>query len=77
MKAKIQRWGRSLAVRIPRSLATDAGLSEDVAVELSLEQGKVVVDPQVVTPLRLEELLQRITPENLHAPWSTGIAVDS
>jgi antitoxin MazE len=75
MKARIRKWGNSLAVRIPRSFAAEAGLSEDAPVELSLEEGKVVIQPAVPPPLTLEELLRGVTDENLHGEWDTGPAV--
>ena len=75
MKARIQKWGNSLALRIPKTFATEAGLAEDVPVELSLVRGKVVVNPVSAEPLTLEELLRGISRENLHGEWETGPAV--
>ncbi len=75
MKARVQKWGNSLALRIPKSFATEAGLQADAAVELSLVKGKLVV--QAITPqsLTLDQLLQRITDENLPGEWDTGPAI--
>ncbi|MBS1561076.1 MAG: type II toxin-antitoxin system PemK/MazF family toxin [Bacteroidetes bacterium] len=39
MKARIQKWGNSLALRIPRSIAIDAGFAEQTMVDITLEQG--------------------------------------
>jgi antitoxin MazE len=75
MNARIQKWGNSLAVRIPKAFAAEAGLAEDVPVELSLVRGKVVVKPIPVEPLTLTELLRGIKRENLHGEWDTGPAV--
>lgn len=72
MKARIQKWGNSLALRIPKVFAAEAGLAEDVPVELSLVQGKVVVNPLSAEPLTLAELLRGIRPDNLHGEWDTG-----
>jgi antitoxin MazE len=74
MKARIQKWGNSLALRIPKSLATDAGLAVNVPVELSLVRGKIVVSPVPAEPLSLGQLLRGITRENLHGEWDTGPA---
>jgi antitoxin MazE len=65
MKARIQKWGNSLALRIPKSFAEEAGLHEDASVELSLADGTLVVRPLQSQPLILEELLRGITDENL------------
>lgn len=33
MKTRVQKWGNSLALRIPKSFANDVGLEKDSAVE--------------------------------------------
>jgi antitoxin MazE len=75
MKARIQKWGNSLALRIPKSFASEAGLREDAPVELSLAKGRLIVQPVQETPLKLEDLLREVTDENLHGEWDTGGAV--
>jgi antitoxin MazE len=74
MKTRVQKWGNSLALRIPKSFAEEAGLHADAAVELSLVAGRLVVQP-IPPPLTLEELLRGITDENLPGEWNTGPAV--
>jgi antitoxin MazE len=73
MKTRVQKWGNSLAVRIPKALAEEAGLRANTAVELSLVGGSLVVQP-VAPPLTLEELLRGITDDNLPGEWDTGPA---
>ena len=75
MKTRVQKWGNSLALRIPKSFAEEAGLQADAAVELSLEEGRLVVQCITPQPLTLEELLRGITDENLPGEWDTGPAV--
>jgi antitoxin MazE len=75
MKARVQKWGNSLALRIPKAFAAEAGLREDTAVELSLRDGAIVIRATAPVPLTLAELLQGITDENLHGEWQTGPAV--
>jgi antitoxin MazE len=75
MKTRVQKWGNSLALRIPKSFATEAGLRADAAVELSLIGGTLVVQPITPQPLTLEQLLRGITDENLPCEWDTGPAV--
>ena len=72
MKSRIQKWGNSLALRIPKSFAIEAGLCEDTAVDLSVTEGKLVVQPDSEEPLCLDRLLAEITDENLHGEWDTG-----
>jgi antitoxin MazE len=74
MKTRVQKWGNSLALRIPKAFADEAGLQADVAVELSLVQGKLVVQPITPQPLTLEELLKGVTHQNLPGEWKTGPA---
>lgn len=72
MKARVQKWGNSLALRIPEAFAVAAGLAEDAAVELSLCDGDIVLRPLPQTPHTLEELLRGVTEENLHGEWDIG-----
>ena len=75
MRARVQKWGNSLALRIPRSFAIEAGLSQDSPVELKLEKGRIVITPVTVGEPRLEDLLAAVTPENIHAEVDSGDAV--
>jgi antitoxin MazE len=74
MKTRVQKWGNSLALRIPKSFAAEARLREDTPVELSLEEGKLVIRALPQEPLTLEELLRGVTEQNLHGEWDTGPA---
>jgi antitoxin MazE len=75
MKTQVQKWGNSLAVRIPKSFAAEVGLSENLTVDLSVSDGRLVLQPMPEENLRLEDLLRGVTAENLHDPWETGPAV--
>ena len=75
MKAKVQKWGNSLALRIPKVLALEARIDPDSVVELSLLDGVLTVAPAVSGALSLGSLLTGITQDNLHAEWETGPAV--
>jgi antitoxin MazE len=75
METRVQKWGNSLALRIPKSFAAEAGLQADAAVELSLVEGTLVVQPIIPQPLTLDDLLRGITDENLPGEWNTGPAV--
>ena len=62
-------------MRIPKSFAAEIGLAENLAVDMSVTEGRLVVQPQVEESLQLEDLLRDITEENLHGPWETGPAI--
>lgn len=72
MTAKIQKWGNSLGLRIPKLLAEEIGLREQTEVELSLVKGGLVMRPIRKERLTLESLLAGITDENLHEEVPTG-----
>lgn len=75
MKTKIQKWGNSLALRIPKSFAAETNLAQDAFVEMTLEGGKLVVSPLPERHARLEELLAGVTEENRPQEWVTGPAI--
>ena len=75
MKTRVQKWGNSLAVRIPKAFAAEAGLHADAPVELSLVGSTLVVQPITPPQLTLDELLRGITDENVPGEWDTGPAV--
>lgn len=74
MKTRVQRWGNSLAVRIPKTFAKEVGLEEDSPVDLRLSQGKLVLEPSAPQAPSLNELLRRVRKSNLHVEVDTGPA---
>ena len=76
MKTHIQKWGNSLAVRIPRPFAEESNLREDSVVDISLRNGKLIVVPLEEVPT-LDELVKRITPRNRHRDIENGGPVGS
>jgi antitoxin MazE len=75
METKVKKWGNSLALRIPKPLAIEVGLEDDALVELSLLDGKLIIEPVVAAELSLEQLLAQVTESNLHGEVDTGPAV--
>ena len=74
MKTRVQKWGNSLALRIPKSFAEEAGLRPNAAVELSFVDGALVVRPIAPQPPILDDLLRGVTNDNLPGEWDTGPA---
>ena len=72
MKTRVQKWGNSLALRIPRSFAQEVGLQNQTPVEVALADGKLVITPVTSQDLTLEQLLAGVTEENLHREVDTG-----
>jgi antitoxin MazE len=72
MTAKVQKWGNSLALRIPKALANQFRLEPGSAVELLVVGGKLIIEPHRPPQYRLEDLLKKVSKRNLHAEIKTG-----
>jgi antitoxin MazE len=66
MRVAVRKWGNSLALRIPRALAAAAGVGQGTEVEVSVQAGRLVVEPVLRVPT-LEELLAGFSDENAGA----------
>ena len=66
---QVQKWGNSLGIRIPKSLAMKVGIEEGSEVDFDVEDGHLVIKPKSVT---LDEMLSQVTPDNIHKEVSTG-----
>ena len=75
MQTRVQKWGNSLGVRIPRGLADEVGLGAGTEVSLIAKDGELVLRPSLPSRLRLADLVAGITPENFHGSVDTGDAV--
>lgn len=71
--AQIVKWGNSLAVRIPKPVAEQAGVTEGDPVVLEAERGQIKLKRQERVP-SLKELVTQITPENRYGEISDGPA---
>jgi len=71
MKVQIQKWGNSLALRIPKSFALETKIEQGSTVEVALEKGQITLKP-VKDEITLERLLADITEENLHTEIDFG-----
>lgn len=75
MLTKVQKWGNSLALRIPKAFAIDAQLENNSVVEVSLVEGRIVVKPVSPKHWSLEQLLSGVTSDNIHQEIDTGDVV--
>ncbi|HWK89822.1 MAG TPA: AbrB/MazE/SpoVT family DNA-binding domain-containing protein [Longimicrobium sp.] len=75
MRVRVQKWGNSLALRIPRSFARETALDSGAEVDLTLEGRRLVITPLPAPVYSLDELLAQVTSENLHSETETGPAV--
>ncbi len=66
MVTKIQKWGNSLALRIPKALAAETGLDTNSPVEIRVVNGQIHIVPVQEPRYELDALLDDITAANLH-----------
>ena len=72
MKTTIQRWGNSLAVRIPKALAQETALDEGDEVDPRADGDRIVVERPQPKSYRLRDLLAGVTKANHHAAADFG-----
>ncbi len=65
MQTHIQKWGNSLAVRIPVILSKQLHLNPGSLVDMEIEGRSLVIRAPHYT---LDEMLNQITEDNLHMP---------
>ena len=71
MTTTIQKWGNSLAVRIPKSVSQQIRVNEGDDVELRVEAEGLLVRP-ARRRYQLSTLVRKITPSNRHAETDWG-----
>lgn len=72
MRTRIQKWGNSLAIRIPKPFAEEAGVRQGAEVELAVSRGRLVVAPLGQGRYDLRDLLAAVTASNLHEEVDFG-----
>ncbi|MDP6591315.1 MAG: AbrB/MazE/SpoVT family DNA-binding domain-containing protein [Alphaproteobacteria bacterium] len=71
MRTRVSKWGHSLAVRIPRAFAEQLGVTDGSAIEISADSERVILEKPKYD---LQDLLDGVTPENLHGETDFGAA---
>jgi antitoxin MazE len=67
MRVRVERWGNSLAIRIPKSLAENAKVKERMIVDLTIRQGKIIAIMAQKRKRSLKQLLDKVNTKNRHA----------
>lgn len=75
MRTRVRKWGNSLALRIPKPFAEEAGLGEGGEVEVSVTDGKLVAEPVRRPRFTLRGLLADVRADALHGEEDFGRAV--
>ncbi len=74
MTTTVQKWGNSLALRIPSALAREIRIENGDAVELRIDRNALIIRP-TRPHYRLADLVSRIRPRNRHdeAEWGKSV----
>jgi antitoxin MazE len=75
MHTIVRKWGNSLAVRIPKPFVEETHIASGSEVDLTVDNGRIIIVPQPEPKYRLSELLQGVTARNKHNETETGPAV--
>jgi len=67
MNATIQKWGNSLALRLPKALADEVRMTEGTQVELLPTADGLLLKTRAKPRYRLAKLVAVITPGNRHS----------
>jgi antitoxin MazE len=62
---QLSKWGNSLGLRLPKSVAREAQVDAGDTVDVSVDNGAIVIRPSRPR-YSLQELVRRITPKNRH-----------
>lgn len=66
MHAQIKKWGNSLAVRIPKVMVETFAFTDGSAVNLEVEEGRLIVEPKET--FTLSDFMVGLSEENRHEP---------
>lgn len=72
METKIQKWGNSLALRIPKALAEEAGLKQGKPVDIRYQDGELRIRRRRRKKYDLDEMLASVPDDYDEGEWDTG-----
>lgn len=75
MNTFVQKWGNSLALRLPKALALEARISQGSLVDLRLDGRTLCIEVVASPPATLDALLSGVTEENIHSAVDTSDGV--
>jgi len=71
MLAKVQKWGNSQGVRIPKSILENANISTDEELEIKVIDGRIILEP-VQKHRTLKQRLLNYHGDYQISEWDTG-----
>jgi len=75
MQTRVQKWGNSLGLRIPKSFAVQTQMEAGSTVDLSVQNGSLLARPVRARTYTLSKLLKKVSRRNLHGEIRAGNAV--
>jgi antitoxin MazE len=72
MKTRVQKWGNSLAMRIPTAFAAEMHVVSNSTVEIALHEGKLIVSSPKRRKWTLGKLLEGVNRNNIHGEFHAG-----
>ena len=75
MIVNVAKWGNSLAIRIPQNIAREIDIAEGSEVDFIVKDGNLTIKPIKRKRYSLSELVEQITPDNVHGEIDTGVAM--
>jgi antitoxin MazE len=72
MKTAIRKWGKSLAIRLPRAFAAETHLRNGTEIDLKLQSGRLVITSRETKVHDLRTLLAQVRKSNRHAEMDWG-----
>lgn len=72
MRVQIQKWGNSLAFRIPKAFVSETNLSQGSTVDIGIKNSCIVIKPLAEKKLSLKSLLAAVKKSNTHKEEDFG-----
>lgn len=74
MRVQIQKWGNSLALRIPKAFAKETHIENNTVVDLSLDNDHLIISPiDELEEYSLSAMLSDIDEDNMHEAVDFGL----
>jgi antitoxin MazE len=74
MEIRVQKWGNSLAIRIPKVYADEMNVNQGTLLRINMKDNNLILEP-TQKKKKLEALLAKVTDENIHDEIETGNGV--
>ncbi|MBI2001728.1 MAG: AbrB/MazE/SpoVT family DNA-binding domain-containing protein [candidate division NC10 bacterium] len=72
MVTVVKKWGNSIGIRLPKTVAQEVEINEGSAVAIEAKDGNIIITPVHKRSYQLADLVRRITPKNRHEAIETG-----